>query len=107
MYKHILTIIITLIPLFSYCQTQSQNIENQNIENQNTISSAKDCDEFAYLSEIYQKKSLESTLYNEKYALISNNFNLMNQQCKNSIKNNNAYIGFRANALQQRRQKIE
>lgn len=102
MYKHILTIIITLIPVFSYCQTQSQNIENQN-----NISSAKDCDEFAYLSEIYQKKSLESTLYNEKYALISNNFNLMNQQCKNSIKNNNAYIGFRANALQQRRQKIE
>jgi len=97
MRKLILYTIVMFNTSFLYAQTQQYNTDN-------IIKDLKSCEEFNYLSDVYQKKSMESNVYSDRYNLISQNFNLMYIECKNSVKKNNQYYGFRSNALQQRRQ---
>lgn len=66
----------------------------------NAVTTSQECEEFAYLADMYYKKSAMVGVYAEKYTLIANNFKTMHLQCMEEINKKSSYSGYRINGQQ-------
>ena len=87
--------------IFGVLMTVSCSLFAQNqYATPNAVTTSQECEEFAYLADMYHKKSTMVGVYAEKYTLIANNFKTMHLQCMEEINKKSSYSGYRINGQQ-------